>query len=536
MVTIVGGPQKVEHDEQRDTPGRCSQFLLPGNIIGSYRIIKGLGEGGMGRVYHAEHARLGRSVAIKVLHQEYLDKPELVRRFFAEARAANQIDHENILEITDFVEEKSTGLYFIVMEHLRGLDLLALLQREGALPPLRSVLITKQIASALAAAHAAAIVHRDLKPENVFLIERTGRKDFVKLLDFGVAKLLEGQDVSPLGISVNETSPGTMIGTPTYMSPEQACGRPVDHRSDIYSFGVILYELITGRVPFEGHSFGELVVKHTVMAPPKPSQRADLTHPVPQRLERLILKCLEKEVDQRPQSMDEVFDELDEIGAAIASPPEWVDSTPPVMDSSAPSTSSSVDEPPPAPRRRRIAIAVAGLALVALIAVVTTSVGDEADSSGPTGGESPATQGAAVSPATPTSVSLTFESVPSGATLYDSTNGAAIGRTPMTKSFEQADRLQTFELRRPGYQPAQAEVSLARDSRLTLTLEPIETPADAGAVEPEAAPAPQRRRRASTRSTRDASPPQPTATSPAPASSSPRQLGRRGVIDPFAID
>jgi serine/threonine-protein kinase len=232
--------------------------LPAGTVIGGYRILELLGEGGMGRVYVAEHIKLGRRVAMKVLKTELATNVNAVSRFFAEARAVNRISHDHIVEITDFLE-KSGGYNCYIMELLRGEDLgLRLLRAE---PPslATSVEIAIQIASALGAVHAAGIVHRDLKPDNIFLIERSGSRNYVKLLDFGVAKLIDPFDT---GIATHTTAAGQIIGTPEYMSPEQAGGQVVDHRTDIYALGVILYELVTGQLPFKAKSFGELVIKH----------------------------------------------------------------------------------------------------------------------------------------------------------------------------------------------------------------------------------------------------------------------------------
>ncbi|MCC7000351.1 MAG: protein kinase [Deltaproteobacteria bacterium] len=222
----------------------ASPLLRVGSVVGSYRLVSLLGEGGMGLVYLAEHTRLGRKVALKMLRPEMARDVAMVRRFFAEARAVNKILHPNIVEVTDFVED-ARGDNYIIMELLAGVSLDKVIA-QGVPPLSRSLPIAIQIASALGAVHDAGIVHRDLKPENVFLRERTNQHDVVTLLDFGIAKLMDGVN----GVPVSRTAAGMIVGTPSYMSIEQAAGKDVNHLTDIYAFGVVLYEMVTGRLPY----------------------------------------------------------------------------------------------------------------------------------------------------------------------------------------------------------------------------------------------------------------------------------------------
>ncbi len=272
-----------------------------GSTLGTYRLLQLLGEGGMGRVFLAEHSKLGRRVAIKLLRPEYAYQPEAVARFFGEAKVVNQINHEHIVEIIDFVDGQGAEKYY-VMEHLRGQSLRELLDTKGALPLERVLKIVDQICDALAATHSSSVVHRDLKPDNVFLIERAGQTDWVKLLDFGVAKLLDTKPES----KKNQTAAGGLLGTPEYMAPEQLSGKPVDARSDIYALGVMMYELLAGKKPFIADSFGEIVVKHLTLPPPRVSQSVN----VPKALDNLIFQCLEKLPQNRPPSMLEVRQRL----------------------------------------------------------------------------------------------------------------------------------------------------------------------------------------------------------------------------------
>ncbi|HEX7704569.1 MAG TPA: serine/threonine-protein kinase, partial [Kofleriaceae bacterium] len=280
--------------------------LTPGSMVGSYRILSLLREGGMGRVYVAEHVLLGRQVALKVLKPQLSANRHAVARFFAEARAVNRISHENIVEITDFCEN-GDGHNYLIMELLKGQDLGDLLLKIGVVPVNRAVDIAIQVAGALTVVHEGRIIHRDLKPDNIYLIDRPSRIGFVKLLDFGVAKLT---DPDGLGIQMGTTAEGMIIGTPEYMSPEQATGDAIDHRSDIYSLGVILYEMVTGVLPFCGANFSELLVQLLTVEPTAPRSHPDLPHEIPPALEQLILQMLAKSAADRPQSMRDVESQL----------------------------------------------------------------------------------------------------------------------------------------------------------------------------------------------------------------------------------
>jgi serine/threonine-protein kinase len=282
-----------------------------GAVLGSYRLLQQIGAGGMGRVFVAEHVRLGRRVALKVLRSEFSGNLEAVKRFFAEAHAVNCISHENIIEVSDFVESRH-GPSFYIMELLHGQDLRAAQEREGILSMDRILRIGAQICSGLGAAHAGGIVHRDLKPDNIFLIERNGQRDFVKLLDFGVAKLNANFEEA----ATFRSTVGMVVGTPDYMAPEQALGHQVDHRADIYATGVILYEMVAGRRPFVANSAREVMVQHLTTTPCRPS-RLNPAGNIPEELEDLILSCLAKEPAHRPQDIREVEQRLRDILAGL---------------------------------------------------------------------------------------------------------------------------------------------------------------------------------------------------------------------------
>jgi serine/threonine-protein kinase len=276
---------------------------LVGKVLGDrYKVIARIGEGGMGTVYLAEHVMLGKRMAVKVLREEFSAQEELIKRFQLEAVAASQIGQENIVNVTDFGRTPEGQLYF-VMELLEGESLAAIIRRDGAISVERSLPILAQICKALAAAHSRGIIHRDLKPDNVVVIQKDERIDFVKVLDFGISKAGESPGVGRL------TQVGMMLGTPEYMAPEQARGAPVDARADVYAFGVLAYEMVTGSLPFLGETPVATLMKHQNEQPQPPGQRRpDLG--IPEELEKLILKALSKNASTRHQGMGEVATDL----------------------------------------------------------------------------------------------------------------------------------------------------------------------------------------------------------------------------------
>ena len=306
-------PTTVSLQPQRTAPAGATE-LIGSYLDARYQVRRLIGEGGMGLVYEAEHTEIGRRVAVKVLHAAYTRHAEVVARFRAEARAATRIGHPHIVEVLDSGTTVEGAVYF-VMEFLAGQDLSAVINKEGPQPQRRAIAIGREICQALAAAHRAGIVHRDMKPENVFLIEREGHKDFVKVLDFGIAKTLE-QTTEKQG---RLTQPGMAMGTPEYMAPEQAAGQPTDLRADIYSVGAILYEMLSGKVPIEGANVMEILTKKATTEPlPVGQLRAD----VDRDLERLVMRMLARSPEQRPQSMDEVAGELGRLSSSASS--GWV--------------------------------------------------------------------------------------------------------------------------------------------------------------------------------------------------------------------
>ncbi|MEM6295244.1 MAG: protein kinase [Myxococcota bacterium] len=278
-----------------------------------YRVVKKLGEGGMGSVYLAEHTTINKKLAIKVLSPEFSHKQDLVDRFLQEARAASMIDQENVVEITDFGSTPN-GSVFFVMEYLNGEDLSDTVKNSGRLPWSRVKPIMLQVVDALKAAHAAGIIHRDMKPENCFRLKRGSNEDFIKVLDFGIAKVTSDEGD---GGGKNLTRTGMIFGTPEYMSPEQAKGEKVDARVDVYALGVILYELLTGRVPFTADTFMGILTKHMFEPPAAPSTIVPDAN-IPEEVEAIILKALQKDREYRFQSMEEMGVAIEAVGTGSA--------------------------------------------------------------------------------------------------------------------------------------------------------------------------------------------------------------------------
>jgi serine/threonine protein kinase len=298
--------------------------LLVGAQVGEYRVLQRIGAGGMGVVYAGEQPLIGKKVAIKVLLPQIAHEDDAIRRFLQEARSANQIGHRNIIDIFSF-GTLPDGRQYLVMEFLNGQALDEVIRERAPLQAVEAVHLLDDVASGLAAAHAAGILHRDLKPSNLFVVDQSDGSSYVKILDFGLAKTTERRD---------ETSPstryGTVMGTPEYMAPEQARGEDLDHRVDMYAFGVIAFELLTGRLPFQGKSELETISKHLTEAPPEPSS----LHFMNRDLELLVLRLLEKDRDRRPASMGVVRSEFRRIRKVLQS--EATQIGPPSMKSVSP--------------------------------------------------------------------------------------------------------------------------------------------------------------------------------------------------------
>ena len=278
--------------------------LLGQTLDDKYRLEARLGIGGMGTVYRARHVLIDRAVAVKVLNPRYGEDEAARERFRREAKAAGRLQHANAVSVTDF-GETSAGFVYIVMELLEGRTLRETIAREAPLETARSVSIMLQASAAVAAAHDAGIIHRDLKPANIFVVQRTDVPVLVKVLDFGIAKLavdsFEEDDPQAL------TQIGVMIGTPRYMSPEQCSGLPLTPAADVYSLGVILYEMLTGVAPFSGSSPLAIALKHASDLPRRPREIVSV---IPEQLEQVVLRALEKRPQDRPADANAFRQEL----------------------------------------------------------------------------------------------------------------------------------------------------------------------------------------------------------------------------------
>ncbi|MBI2403833.1 MAG: protein kinase [Gemmatimonadetes bacterium] len=292
-------------DEQKFCPNDGSALKtagardLVGSVIaGNYHIEKKLGEGGMGAVYLGQHVKMGRKSAIKVMTQSMANDPDAIARFNREATNAARINHPNVCAIYDFGETPD-GLIYLAMEFIEGESLSHVLEREGALPPKRGAQIFQQAAEALQAAHDLGIVHRDLKPDNIMITRGRGGADVVKVVDFGIAKAVGGEE----GQKVTKT--GLVVGTPEYMSPEQLAGDKLDGRSDIYSLALVLYRMLTGTLPFQADSAQEVMIKR-LTDEPMPLNAAGSGTPFPDQLQAVMDRALQRLPGERYASAAEM--------------------------------------------------------------------------------------------------------------------------------------------------------------------------------------------------------------------------------------
>lgn len=422
-----------------------------GERIGPYRVVRLLGEGTGGRVFEVLHEKLGRPAALKLLEAAHTARPSTRARFFAEALSITRINHPHIVEVTDIVEtDEHAGL---VMELLEGSSLGAAM-RAAALPPERFLPILAQVCEALAAAHDAGFVHRDLKPENVFLCERHGVSDFVKLLDFGVAAPRPSR-TSVSGASSSSSSRvrrGTFVGTPAYASPEQASGAPVDHTTDLYAVGVMLFELVCGRLPFEGWTVGELLMQH--LSAPVPHLPPEIcATPLGSALDAVVQGCMVKDSALR-------FSSAAELGATLAAlgRGEIV----PIVTGA-----TSLRRPR---GRRTLGLVAAGALGLAAIACAFLARRGAAPATPVVVTPAPV---AAPAPAPPAFVTLVFDSEPAGAEVRLATDGTLLGVTPFRHVFPRGSDRIAVEFARAAYEPVRLEVQAAAPRSVSVRLSPV---------------------------------------------------------------
>jgi tRNA A-37 threonylcarbamoyl transferase component Bud32 len=326
---------------------------LVGLIISErFKIEDLIGQGGMGKVYRARHLALDRTVVLKMLKPQLLEDPTLVGRFEREAKAASRLNHPNVIQVLDFGRLENDGTLYIVMEYVQGKDLRLVLRDEWPLAEERLCDIMAQVCSALGEAHVNNVIHRDLKPENIMVEARRDQPDHVKVLDFGIAKILDSE-VSGL------TRHDVVCGTPQYMAPEQATGSALDERSDLYGLGVILYQMTTGHLPFDGANSMEVLTRHVNESPIPPRQKQP-DAPISEPMERLILRALEKDPAKRPQTAEQFREALLAVPAQARA----------AARAATPTRSSAVPRAPAGgPRRPQRVLWLAAAATAALLVV-----------------------------------------------------------------------------------------------------------------------------------------------------------------------
>jgi serine/threonine protein kinase len=336
--------------ERPTPPGskRTSRDPLIGETVaGRFKVEELIGQGGMGKVYRARHLALDRRVCLKMLKPALLEDPTIVGRFEREAKAASRLNHPNVIHILDFGRQEKDGTLYIVMEFVQGKDLRVILRDEWPLAEDRLCNIMAQVCGALSEAHAHNIIHRDLKPENVMVEDRRDQIDFVKVLDFGIAKLLDAEGPGLTSVDV-------VCGTPQYMAPEQATGTHLDARCDLYAVGVILYQMATGHLPFDGANSMEVLTKQVHDRPIPPRQRQP-DAPISEAMELLILRALEKDAARRPQTAEQFREELLAVPAKAREKRASLQAAEPLLrvPTPAPSPKAQKAPPPEAPRKAR---------------------------------------------------------------------------------------------------------------------------------------------------------------------------------------
>jgi serine/threonine protein kinase len=495
-------------------------------VQGRYRILRRIGEGGMGAVYEAEHLLIKKRVAIKTLHAHLSARESSVARFRREALAASAVQNEHVVEVTDMGQFEDDGALFIVLEYLDGRNLADEIEASGPMPLGRVMRIACQVCDALEAVHARGVVHRDLKPENLFLVKRSDNSDFVKVLDFGISKLRHSVDDGPTRL----TDDGTILGTAHFMSPEQAHGDPnTDHRTDLYALGGILYHMLTGSLPFEAETIPALFMK-VIYEPPPPisSRRTDLPPEVTNAVER----CLQKRAADRFGSAAELkqalwpYRDVGDKASVHPTPSSWV----PPAGGSIPSISQL-------PMRRHAwlpwALGVLGVLLAIGIALLTHHTKTPAAEALAPAIEATQRPPAASKRPAAALVRVHIATEPSDAQLW--LDGQSVPN-PFNHERGASDEVHVVEARAEGFRPARNSLRFNTDTNLRIELEKLEAAEEPRApikrvVAPVAVPP-------RTPVLPAAAPPAPASAAPEPESEKPataddvlgkRQLKRIGI-------
>lgn len=471
----------------------AEEDLPRGTQVGEYVVADKLGEGAFGKVFRAAHPLIGKQAAIKVLSRRYAADPQIVSRFISEARAVNQIAHRNIIDIFSF-GRLPDGRHYYIMELLEGRPLDRLLAQRGRLSLEEALPILRGLARALDAAHAKGIVHRDLKPANVFISSDEDGLGAPKLLDFGIAKLFAEE--RPIE---HKTRTGAPIGTPYFMSPEQCQGGAIDHRTDVYAFGVMCFQLLTGELPFSGDHYVEILLKHIQSPPPSPSAVCPAVTP---QLDAPILAMMAKRPEDRPDNLTRAVQALEDAARAggLTVPLSLSGSGPrPALSEAGPETAEaamqhpglastylSAREPlaagaPPRPSWRLRALALGGLAVLGVAAFLVSGRAPPPPLPAPV-----ATPAAVVEPAPPPSpapaaparVKLRFDGTPAGARVLTS-DGRELGRLPFEWETERSEGVLPARVEAEGHVEAALEIALDRDASLVVALEPEPVPTKA---------------------------------------------------------
>jgi serine/threonine-protein kinase len=521
--------------EEDATFGVTRDRRIGAEVQGRYRILRKLGEGGMGAVYEAEHMLIRKRVAIKTLHPHLSQSAQAVARFRREAMAATATHNEHVVEVTDMGQFDDDGALFLVLEYLDGRNLADELNAVGPMPLGRVARIVCQICDALSVLHAQGIIHRDLKPENLFLIRRGDDPDFVKILDFGISKFKTSLDGQPTQL----TAEGMMVGTAHFMSPEQAAGSAdVDHRTDLYALGGIIYTMLTAVFAFEAETLPALFIKvATEPPPPVQRRRSDL----PADVVEAVNRCLAKKPADRFQSADEVRSVFARHRHVQTQPVLRQSSLPPPQAAPEPVSAAATGQDRSRKGRPRMALALGGaVALAGLLAVGTLAL----RRSGATQSPAPAIRAPEPPPLAP--VRLRIWTAPAGAELWLDGNPIP---NPYDDERPPSDAVHAIEARLDGAS-VQRSVRFDRDQNLRLELTPPTVSAHADEPPEQAAAARPRRtversQPATAKATPEAAPANTPAPAPAPdvaapveaetpASSSPAEqvLGKRALKRP----